>query len=385
MLAQSPVAGDTRILREAASLAADGHRVTVVGRDVPEGFDPAGLRVLSVGRSQGLGSAARARSGLSGRLVRVARWGLLPEHRRRVETAWSRSAARLVDDLDADAVHAHDFNTLALGAAVARRKGAALVYDSHEFWTGRPRVGRPTPLGRRREAAAEARLGRLADAVVTVGDGVARALRSAYGWDHVVVVRNTFPGTAPSGAVTPPRLRGLVYAGRLAADRELEVVARASRRIALPVRLVGPADPEWLSRFDPGLATVGPALPVDEVDDVLRQAGAALVTHSDRWVNHRLALPNKLFHAVSVGVPVVATDVGELAAAVREHGLGTLYRPGDADGLVRAVDELAERYSELSDRVASAAPALGWSHDEQVLRQVYRDLGRGGRGATPPA
>ncbi len=70
---------------------------------------------------------------------------------------------------------------------------------------------------------------------------------------------------------------------------------------------------------------------------------------------------------------------------MREHGLGTLYRPGDADGLVRAVDELAERYAELSERVASAAAALGWSHDEQVLRQVYRDLGRDGRGATPAA
>ncbi len=163
------------------------------------------------------------------------------------------------------------------------------------------------------------------------------------------------------------------------------MIARASRRLALPVRLVGPADADWLSGFDPGDATVGAALPVEEVDDLLREAGAALVTHSDRWVNHRLALPNKLFHAVSVGVPVVATDVGELAATVREHGLGTLYDPGDADGLVRAVDELADRYAELSEQVASAAAALGWSHDEQVLRQVYRDLGRDGRGATPAA
>ncbi len=237
MLAQSPVAGDTRILREAASLVADGHRVTVVGRDVPQGFEPDGLRVLSVGRSQGLGSAARVRSGLSGRLVRVARWGLLPEHRRRVEGAWSRSAARLVEDLPADAVHAHDYNTLALGAEVARRKGAALVYDSHEFWTGRPRVGRPTPLGRRREAAAEARLGRLADAVVTVGDGVARALRSAYGWDHVVVVRNTFPGPAPSGAAAA---RAAARPGvRRAARRRPR--ARGDRARQPPARPAGPA------------------------------------------------------------------------------------------------------------------------------------------------
>ena len=107
----------------------------------------------------------------------------------------------------------------------------------------------------------------------------------------------------------------------------------------------------------------------------LLAAGAALVTHSDRWPNHRLALPNKLFHAVSLGVPVVATDVGELGAIVREHGLGTLYRPGDAESLVRATQELQDRYGELVAAVSAAQQTLSWDRDEAELIELYRRLG----------
>ena len=39
MIAQSPIAGDSRILREATALVAAGHVVHVIGRGVPEGFE----------------------------------------------------------------------------------------------------------------------------------------------------------------------------------------------------------------------------------------------------------------------------------------------------------------------------------------------------------
>jgi len=140
------------------------------------------------------------------------------------------------------------------------------------------------------------------------------------------------------------------------------------------VTLIGPADETWLAGFDPGRATVLPAVPVAEVDRLLAEAGLALVTHSDRWANHVLAMPNKLFHAVRAGVPVVATDVGELALLVREHGVGELYRPGDAADLARAVDRAVAGYPALVAAVRAAAPALSWEADAATLLRVYATL-----------
>ena len=377
MLAQSPVAGDARVIREAATLAAAGHDVHIVGRDVPDDFaPPAGVVVESVGRARGLRPGSRVRPSRDPMAVRTARWLLLPEHRARVERAWERGAqALLAAGPPADVVHAHDFNTLEIAARVARRWEAKLVYDTHEYWSGRPRVGRPSPFRSARDRQLERTLGGRANVVLTVGEGVADALRRDYGWDRVRVVRNTFePRAATATSVATPS--AAVYAGRLAPYRELEVIAAASTRIELPIVLVGPVDPAWLAGFDPGKAEIRPPATLDQVDDLLAAAGLALVTHSDRWPNHRLALPNKLFHAVRVGVPVVATDVGELGRAVREHGLGTLYRPGDVAGITDAIAEAVDTYAALRNAVSKAMPQLSWERDEKNFLDAYAELAR---------
>jgi glycogen synthase len=376
MLVATSLASDTRVLREATTLARAGHAVHVIGKQVPTAWTPPdGVTASSVGAPSVF--RADGKPSLAGRRLsppaRVARWALLPQHRNSAFGRWAAGVAVDAADREFDAVHAHDFTALEIGARLAEQRGVPLVYDSHELWSGRPRVGRPTPVQLRRERAVEARLGSRAAAVITVGEGVARALRAAYGWQHVTVVRNTFP--MPDPLPTPPDTPvGAVYAGRLAPYRELEAIAVASRRVDLPITLVGPADETWLARFDPGRAQVRPPLPVDDVDALLTGAGLALVTHSDRWVNHRLAMPNKLFHAVRAGVPVVATDVGELGALVREHGVGELYRPGDGDDLARAVEAARGRYGDLVEAVRKAAPCLSWDADAAALLAVYDQL-----------
>ncbi|MFN8083895.1 MAG: glycosyltransferase [Dermatophilaceae bacterium] len=377
MLVATSVATDTRVLREAQALVGVGHSVHIIGRSVPAEYQPPdGVTVSTVGTSSVF--RAEGSSSLSGRRLRpwtrLARWVLLPQHRNSAYGRWAAGAVVDARSRAFDIVHAHDFTALEAGATLATERGVPYIYDTHELWLGRPREHRPTPLQRRRERAVEGRLGTGAATVITVGEGVADTLRATYGWSHVVVVRNTFPAGKEPVASSSPVPDGLVYAGRLSAYRELETVAQASRELDLPVTLVGPADDTWLSGFDPGAAVVRAAESVDRVDELLADAGLALVTHSDRWENHRLALPNKLFHAVHAGVPVVATDVGELAKVVREYGLGTLYRPGDAADLVRAVHAAVADYAVLRRAVAAARRELSWSADGERLVAVYDRL-----------
>lgn len=370
MLVWTGVSTDTRVLREARTLVEAGWSVHIIGRAVPAGFvAPQGISVSSCGAPP----AAEGRSRELNVIERAARWLMLPEHVGRRLAAWQKAALVEARTHQADVVHAHDFTALPVGATLAQAWGVQLVYDSHELWSGRPRVGRPTPWRARRQARLESTLGARAALVFTVGEGVAAELRARYGWRDVRVVRNTFPRTElperRSGGPT-----GAVYAGRIAPYRELEVIARASRSTSLPITLIGPADAQFVARFDAGRARIEGSLPADEVDAVLARAGLALVTHSDKWLNHRLALPNKLFHAVRAGVPVVATDVGELARTVREHDLGELYRPGDADDMVRAIERAVGRYDELQTRVRDAAHSLSWDTDSAVLRTSYDGL-----------
>ena len=382
MLVISDVAHDSRVLREAGALAGQGHAVHIVGKDVPEGWTPpSGITVGSVSGGSGLktsGAATMSRAGLAGRARRLGRWALLPRHRQHVWGTWCARARTAVDGRKFDVVHAHDFNVLRLADELARRERARLVYDSHEWWSGRERHGRPTPIERAREKAAERRIVSRADAVLTVSDGIAERL-GRWRSTPVVVVRNTFP-LAPAAAAEPrplsARPAGAVYAGRIGAARDIETLLDATAALRLDTVLMGNADREFLPklRFSDGSVRIDPARPVDEVDDVLRRVGISVVTLTDTCENHRLALPNKVFHAVRAGVPVVAADLPELRRLVTSYGIGALYRPGDAASMRGALEAVAADYPGLCERVARARAELNWDQDSKELVKVYESL-----------
>lgn len=378
MLVATPVATDTRVLREATTLAAAGHEVHVVGKDVPpDMIAPAGVRIWSASAGAGLrvGRPRRQTEHAGSLPGRLARWLLLPEHRRRSFNTWIRGTEALTSSLSYDVVHAHDFTALAVGQRLAGRRGVPLIYDAHEWWPHRHQTGRPTPLQRRRQQRIERELGSAADAIITVGSALADTLRDTYGWRHVTVVRNSFP-ISSSSAVPLERPRAALYAGRLASGRDLETVAAASKLVDLPIRLLGPADPYWTSRFDSARCMIEPAVSPTQVDHELRCAGIALVTLTDRAGNHRVALPNKLFQAIQAATPIVASDVGELSRIVRMHGLGVVYRPGDPDSLVRALNEVAVGYAGFRAAVCRSSQEMSWEADASALLRIYERLDR---------
>jgi len=373
MLVQSPVAGDARVLRESATLAGVGHDVYVVGRDVPAGFSPPpGVTVESVERVRGLRPASKPRT--DSRPIRAARWLLLPEHRAWVERAWARGAERLLAAHPrADVVHAHDFNTLELAAALVNRWNARLIYDAHELWFGRALPGRPATLSSIRGAALELRLAERAQTVLTVSEGIAGRFRSR-GLSDVRVVRNTFPPDDSPSVNLPSDPRGIVYAGRIGPGRDLETIVRAGPPLK-PLRIVvlGPFDAGYRLQHADDVDMLS-SMPVSDVDRVYREFGIAVVPLTDSCENHRLALPNKLFHAVRAGVPVVTADLPELRGVVERYRLGALYRPGDPADLTRAVREVVSNFRAFREAVKDATPELTWSRDEAVLLEVYAGL-----------
>lgn len=381
MLVATSVARDTRVLREAQTLVEDGFTVTIVGRDVPTDFQPPkGISVFTA--SGGSGLRPSSMSSLTTKKLpphlRLLRWFLLPQHRKRSFNAWADEAYAIALPLEFSVVHVHDFTALGIGHRLAKEHGVPYIYDSHEWWLGRQRQYRPTPIIDRKEAAAEAQWSLQASAVITVGESIADLMQNERGIKKVFVVRNSFPGGTDNSkkVVTPPR--GIIYAGRIDAYRELEVTMGVAQKISLPICWMGEHDNQWAANYVPRARKIGievlSAQPIEAVTKAMQNAGLVFVTHSNRFESHRLALPNKLFHAVHAGVPMIATDVTELARIVRQYDIGELYEPGNSKSMEDAIARAVGRHSELISNVRAARAELSWDRDAQILREIYAQV-----------
>ncbi len=263
MYVMNDVRHDSRVLREAATLAEAGHRVTIVGSSGAGEADPAAAGPERVGdvtivrvseRSRtpavvvwadrpwtlrtraatavltgvrrfpsGVPAAATAAvltvASLPWLLVRGAWVGgraalgrATPRPgwlgycavwlgRRRT---WARRAAAIAPSSDVH--HAHDLEALPAAIAGARRDGGRVVYDSHEIFVGwGPLLAQPRWL-RAWFARWERRQVRSVAAMVTVNDEIAAVLNRTLRPPRITVVYNCPPRWTPP-AMDPGHLR----------------------------------------------------------------------------------------------------------------------------------------------------------------------------------
>ncbi|MCJ7711212.1 MAG: glycosyltransferase [Chloroflexi bacterium] len=256
---------DSRVLREADTLAAAGHDVILVARASVENPLPAeeqapsGVRLVRISRDrraiarwrsvqQRTGYPWRARgvlargwlrdlrAGPSGwfragarllatvvvlpwiayRLVGYVLLGDRPPGLRRhgqldYVMTWRRSVLSWADAAanvapDADVHHGHDVEGLAAAVAAANRTGGLVVYDSHELYPESARHARQGPLARFWLRSLERRLARHAVALVTVNKSLEEILRKNLEFTRSVVVHNAPPRWTPP-AKAPDLLR----------------------------------------------------------------------------------------------------------------------------------------------------------------------------------
>jgi glycosyltransferase involved in cell wall biosynthesis len=81
--------------------------------------------------------------------------------------------------------------------------------------------------------------------------------------------------------------------------------------------------------------------------------------------------------AIAHGVPVIASRRGALEELFAEDGRGGAFvEPGDAAGLRRLVDALADRPETVVDWIRDAPRVVDTEEHAAAIEDVYRQLGR---------
>ena len=110
----------------------------------------------------------------------------------------------------------------------------------------------------------------------------------------------------------------------------------------------------------------------------MAEADIALVLFQPGAVNHRLALPHKLFDAMLAGLPVIAPAFAtEVAAVVREAGCGELIDTADPTAIAAAIARLRDPARRAALGLAGRRAAegrYGWPGEAARLVELYRRL-----------
>ena len=304
----------------------------------------------------------------------------------------------LISALDEDApeiihAHSHRYGHVLEAATVAHRRAIPFVVSLHYHPADRRESAWKRGLLRCQDVAFGATAYRIASALIVESEYEAALAREFAPADRIRVIP---PGvdleewSTPEADELPPGLppRYLLYAGRIASNKGLDVLLRAYARLDAEGRpglvLLGP---DWgetgrlraLARtlsIQDGVVFLG-ALDRRAAYRATMRGASAFVLASE-WEAFGLVL----LEAMAARVPIVATSVGAVPEVLERGRAGVLVPFGDEPALARALREVVEetpRREALVNAGLERVAQLTWDRSANRYRELYRALTGGDR------
>jgi glycosyltransferase involved in cell wall biosynthesis len=178
----------------------------------------------------------------------------------------------------------------------------------------------------------------------------------------------------------PPADRtGLLYVGRLAAEKGIGVLAEAMQRLQgrVPLRVAGDGPEAYRLADLPGVTLLGMQPPASVYAQMA--SAVALVVPSLWYEGH----PRTVVEAYANALPVVASRHGALASLVDDGRTGLLFEPGRADELAERLAWAVSHPDEMTrmgDRArADYESSLDAPANHRLLIEIYEDAIRSRR------
>ena len=287
--------------------------------------------------------------------------------------------------------HASDLYVLPALARAADRNRGSLVYDARELYPHvASTVGRPWV--RLFWESVERHFVRKAEGVLTVSDGIADRLVDLYDIDRPSIVHNV---PYRRTAVSSNRLRAsigvptdttiVLHQGQMRKFRGCELLLDAVKQVdrtALVFLGDGPlkrplSDVARKHRLSEKVFFLD-AVPPDELLGYTSSADIGVTLLEDVCLNHRFALPNKLFEYLAANIPVIASDLPEIQKVVKGYNVGIAVSPVDQTNLIRALRQASDRAlrDEWRRNIPSVFEKYNAATASHNLLRLYDSIGR---------
>ena len=381
MVVDNKLDNDSRVQKGAKSLARAGYEVVIYAQKKNEGVGEEWFDSVKIKRPV-----------WGYHIVRLKPWHYL----RDIIPAYKS----LVNE-KASVYHAHDLTALVITYFAAKKVGAKLVYDSHEFWPKKTNFYLnflrkfygilKTPL----ESLLEDYIIRQVDKVVTVNDSIADLLSKYYKIPKPFVIHN-YPMVKSKTKLRSDYLRKrlnlsdkdkiALYLGGINKYRGLENLIRCVQFLSTNVkvaivgygylkqRLINMIDELSLKKRIYVLDAVKP----NEVLDLASSADIGVSPIQNASVSYYYSSPNKVFEYLASGLPIAVSDFPEMKKIIKEDDVGATFDPEDPKDIARAIKEIFSdetKYKQMKENALKAAKEkYNWENEEKKLINLYRGL-----------
>ena len=286
--------------------------------------------------------------------------------------------------------HSNDLDTLPANYLASKFKGTKIVYDSHEYFTEVPElVSRPTVQNVWRKIE-NMILPNLTE-IFTVNESIATLFREKYKL-KVRVLRNmpllkkqenTGQGTKENFDLPDKKIILLQGAG-INIERGAEELLEAMKEVEHAVLvIVGSGDVvPFLKEQCTALKLESKVLffdkmPFEKLQNITKKAYLGCTLDKATNINYELSLPNKLFDYIHAGVPVLASNLIEVAKVVKEHEVGVVLEQHSPKNIAESINALLQdedRREKYHQNCLKARTHLNWENEEKELISRYNSI-----------
>jgi glycosyltransferase involved in cell wall biosynthesis len=285
-----------------------------------------------------------------------------------------------------DVLVANDLDTLPANYLVSKIRNVNLVYDSHEYFTESPELFNRIVV-RKFWLWLEKVLVPGLKYTYTVSQSISEEYYKKYGVKFKVV-RN-FSATFENYKTIPlPFTKGnrkvLIYQGSLNIGRGLELIIESVKEMEGVVFLiVGDGDISGKLRHYVKSENLSDKvfftgkIPFENVHSLTLQSDGGVSLEEDMGLNYRYSLPNKLFDYINAGIPILVSQLPEMARIVNDNQIGIVCMHRDTDHVRQNIRKLlfdTNKREMWKKNLFGAAREFSWKNEEKVLLEIYSPL-----------
>lgn len=116
-----------------------------------------------------------------------------------------------------------------------------------------------------------------------------------------------------------------------------------------------------------------PKLPYADLMEFTQVADVGLTLDKNTNINYRFSLPNKIFDYINAGIPVLASDLPEVAKIIRQYEVGTIINEVTPQSIATAIKNLfvnREEFVRLKANTLKASAELNWCTEKIKLIEL---------------